>query len=633
MKRTFFSLILALSALGAGAQVAPQAPASPYIVTLPAGQTAPEASSPTRISSNQRWLGLYDSDNLAQFGRGFPAYPGEMSAAVSLKADMLQPHVGSKVVGIRFGLCEPIGESRVFIFNSDRYGNGQDIVSQKVIDTQKGWNTVMLDEPIDITTEPDKEWLIGFDYYQYNYKENDEYISECYPLSCVAEGVTGQPLQLYYEPAGTGSGKSWHEFNLEDYNLSVQLLIQGNYYQYDVVPADFGNIPFEVGSEVSFPVQFTNNSTEDAVSLDYTVTIDGETGEAQHIDLDPAVAPARRGTLTLQLPLGNEPGTHEVEVHITKVNGQDNASSATAAKGTVSIYADKYPRNLVIEEFTTELCPNCPRVASLLAYYMEAADPTRVAAVCHHSAYYTDWLTQDCDRELTYLYNDDGKTYAPGLMFNRQPDFDALYAKGNMDNIMFPNSYNDLEAYANYQLTLFSDAQLTMRASLNDDGTTATVTVSGECNNSLDEGQNRITLYLTEDDIEAQEQYGASGDWYHQHVIRYYNSTWGDPIVWQDNRFTATYSIAIDPTWKRGDLKLVAFLNKYNAEDKLDNRIENSIGMTLNEAVTTVKGMEHEPNATETARYNAAGQRIQGPQKGLNIVKLSDGSTQKVMVR
>ena len=78
---------------------------------------------------------------------------------------------------------------------------------------------------------------------------------------------------------------------------------------------------------------------------------------------------------------------------------------------------------------------------------------------------------------------------------------------------------------------------------------------------------------------------------------------------------------------------MVAFLNKYNAEDKLDNRIENSIGMTLNEAVTAVKGLEREPNAIETARYNAAGQRIQSPQKGLNIVRLSDGSTVKVMVR
>ena len=38
-------------------------------------------------------------------------------------------------------------------------------------------------------------------------------------------------------------------------------------------------------------------------------------------------------------------------------------------------------------------------------------------------------------------------------------------------------------------------------------------------------------------------------------------------------------------------------------------------------------------NLTETARYNAAGQQIFAPQKGLNIVRLSDGSTMKIMVK
>ena len=35
--------------------------------------------------------------------------------------------------------------------------------------------------------------------------------------------------------------------------------------------------------------------------------------------------------------------------------------------------------------------------------------------------------------------------------------------------------------------------------------------------------------------------------------------------------------------------------------------------------------------ATEVARYNAAGQRIDASQRGLHIVKLSNGKTKKVM--
>ena len=36
--------------------------------------------------------------------------------------------------------------------------------------------------------------------------------------------------------------------------------------------------------------------------------------------------------------------------------------------------------------------------------------------------------------------------------------------------------------------------------------------------------------------------------------------------------------------------------------------------------------------AEEVARYNAAGQMIAGPQKGLNIIKYADGTTRKVVV-
>lgn len=40
-----------------------------------------------------------------------------------------------------------------------------------------------------------------------------------------------------------------------------------------------------------------------------------------------------------------------------------------------------------------------------------------------------------------------------------------------------------------------------------------------------------------------------------------------------------------------------------------------------------------DPNATELARFNVEGQRIDGPQSGVNIVLMSDGTAHKVMVK
>ena len=46
-----------------------------------------------------------------------------------------------------------------------------------------------------------------------------------------------------------------------------------------------------------------------------------------------------------------------------------------------------------------------------------------------------------------------------------------------------------------------------------------------------------------------------------------------------------------------------------------------------------VKSVETDVTAEETERYNVSGQRISSPQKGLNIVKMSDGTTRKVMCK
>lgn len=137
---------------------------------------------------------------------------------------------------------------------------------------------------------------------------------------------------------------------------------------------------------------------------------------------------------------------------------------------------------------------------------------------------------------------------------------------------------------------------------------------------------------MTEDNIAAKSQAGGGSNFVHQHVIRQYNTSWGEPITWNGNSFSQTFEWEVDDTWKKEDIKLVALVNKYNRKDVLDNRIENSIGLSLSEA-TSIQTLDADENAVEVARYNAAGQRINGEQKGLNIVKLSNGTTLKVVVK
>ena len=218
-------------------------------------------------------------------------------------------------------------------------------------------------------------------------------------------------------------------------------------------------------------------------------------------------------------------------------------------------------------------------------------------------------------------------------MFNREPDFDSYYLKGKKDNVTIPGSADDFGTIVEYYLTqTLANAKLDMQVVPNADKSKVTLVIKGEANNIYDTDNALLTVYVTEDNVKAQAQAGASGTYKHHHVIRAYNSTWGDKVTWDGTSFTATYDYNLDSSWKQDDIKFVAFLNKHNANDPLDNRIENSINVSLS-ATNGVEGVSTNNDAVEVARYNAAGQRIYGQQKGLNIVKLSDGRTLKVIVK
>ena len=487
-----------------------------------------------------------------------------------------------------------------------------------------GWNEVMFDEPY--TIQAGEVLYAGYSYTQLSNKKD----YKSFPFSAVEEGLENQSLWVYCK---IGNNAGWNEFGMGGANMSIQVLVEGDFAEYAVLPEDFGTLKGAKNKDLAVAVKFMNNSKEAVSSLGYVVSVDGVAGSEQSVDVSPAVGVGAYGTFKASVPCGNTEGLKEVKVEVTKVNGHKNGASSTVANGKISIADKMYERNVCIEEFTTEKCGNCPRVAGFLHTYLEEADPTRVFAVCHHAGYYTDWLTKACDNKLLYLFNDNGGSFAPAMMFNREPAFDSQYAAGQKDNVTIPGSAAEIKTITNYYLDeTMADAKLDMTLTYDEGESKVIIVVTGESNKGYDTENALLTVYLTEDNVKAKNQSGAS-KFYHQHVIRDYNSNWGDALTWNDNKFSATYEFDVDEAWKKDDLKVVAFLNKHNTKNRLDNRIENVTGKDLIEKPTAIESVGSADNAVEVARYNAAGQRINGKQKGLNIVKLSNGTTLKVVVK
>ena len=58
-----------------------------------------------------------------------------------------------------------------------------------------------------------------------------------------------------------------------------------------------------------------------------------------------------------------------------------------------------------------------------------------------------------------------------------------------------------------------------------------------------------------------------------------------------------------------------------------------SFGFTFNDMETAIEAARAEGMNTVTLRYNIAGQQVGGTNKGLNIIKMADGTVRKVMVK
>lgn len=628
MKKFLLSIAALAMSLTVSAQVDVQHQKAGVVEQCPyfAQQSVVVQKAAKKIAANQRWLGYYNSDALTEThkGMGLPDYPGENKVAICLSEEILKPYVGKNIVGMRFGLTEEIGNSSVSLFKQGGSAPGEVCRTADVQNGAVGWNEVKFDEPY--TIQAGEVLYAGYSYTQLSNKKD----YKSFPFSAVEEGLENQSLWVYCK---IGNNAGWNEFGMGGANMSIQVLVEGDFAEYAVLPEDFGTLKGAKNKDLAVAVKFMNNSKEAVSSLGYVVSVDGVAGSEQSVDVSPAVGVGAYGTFKASVPCGNTEGLKVVKIEVTKVNGHKNGASSTVANGKISIADKMYERNVCIEEFTTEKCGNCPRVAGFLHTYLEEADPTRVFAVCHHAGFYTDWLTKACDNKLLYLFNDGGSSYAPAMMFNREPAFDSQYAAGQKDNVTIPNSAAEIKAIANSFLDeTMADAKLDMTLTYDEGESKVIIVVTGESNKGYDTESALLTVYLTEDNVKAKNQSGAS-KFYHQHVIRDYNSNWGDPLTWNDNKFSATYEFDVDEAWKKDDLKVVAFLNKHNTKNRLDNRIENVTGKDLIEKPTAIESVGSADNAVEVARYNAAGQRINGKQKGLNIVKLSNGTTLKVVVK
>ena len=102
-------------------------------------------------------------------------------------------------------------------------------------------------------------------------------------------------------------------------------------------------------------------------------------------------------------------------------------------------------------------------------------------------------------------------------------------------------------------------------------------------------------------------------------------------MEWQ--RVHNTYTFDVKSTWQAKHLKVVGYLYNYDSSNPNNCEIANSaIARPHQGDITGISTVQ--PNATEgTVRHNIGGQRLNAPAKGINLVRMSDGTVRKVLVK
>ena len=384
-------------------------------------------------------------------------------------------------------------------------------------------------------------------------------------------------------------------------------------------------------------------------SIDYTITVNGKS-ESKHADLETPIASGfnKPGTVVIEGTSPEEIGDYDVSVTIDKVNGGENAQTATA-QATFKNLTKLVQRYTVVEEYTGTGCPWCTRGWAGMEMLKHTYD--NFIGIAFHKFNTTDPM---------YLANYPllGLTGAPGCVMDRKTSFDPYFGSGRGEDIkadfVYYNAlapevdvtlvaaYNEDSTSVDFKAStefLVKPNKVSFVYVLTADGLSGTTTAWRQANNYAGYDQGGLAylddfckggkygetyVYLTFDDVMIGSSYNTS-------MVNQGQSVQGSSRLKEGSVYPSEYTIAM-PT--KATLKAAIDKDKVYAVVLV---VDDATGEILNAAKTKVVGEETGIKATHIQSaadsfYTIDGRRLTAPQRGVNIVRNADGSTRKVVV-
>ena len=148
--------------------------------------------------------------------------------------------------------------------------------------------------------------------------------------------------------------------------LAAQIEVSGGSMAANSVQVadDIDDMVALVGQPIALTLNLTNQGTSGVQSIDFTYTLDGATKQG-HADLATPIDAmlGAKGKVDIELEAPATAGQQEIEIQITKVNGQDNATTGKKSKCSVvvTVLSESAPRKAVAEIFYNATNGYAPR--------------------------------------------------------------------------------------------------------------------------------------------------------------------------------------------------------------------------------------------------------------------------------
>lgn len=634
---------------------------------------AKKSLAPQKLNANQKTVGVAGSGTMLG-GLGLPSAGNKVKGVYNaMDASDLAKYKGAKIIGARYLINGSLGSSANVELYTIEQVNGQSTptlytsttASSQKVSTQdqttgefdQQWNEVTFDKALDVN-DVTTGLVVGYTYTQKSTQSGGKYTEDCYPLAA-GQGSAGI---LAYGDLGQGTG--WYTVS-NQYVLCVQLIVEreGGFPD-DLAIAQVATNPMlKPDEKLPFEFYVNNSGSKACTNASFDVLIDNNPVAELTLPQDGSISDeyVKLGA-NLDLSEYNlENGAHVLGVRVKKVNGEDPSgdTSDDLAAAQFRIYTETTTRQYnLVEQFTSTSCVYCPYgYEALRALAKSRKDVAWVAIHGDLDPNNPDPYTNS-NAEPLIGYSTSGYPSANFNRFNLGGDQLATnIATEDTDGFatQMGNLLDQEDEIAPSVVSLQMETNLTVGDNPNLKDATLNITVTGKGvkgAGKILEGAT-LGLYVTENGVKSK-QYspnGWIGTYNHENVLRVIGTQnpWGDVITWNGDNFEMTYEVTIPKKQynyneNKNTLNAVAFVslpfminvdgkNYFNGD--LNNVWVNQcqfLQLPKGQA-TAIKGVETSENATVVARYAADGSEISAPVKGINILKLSDGTTRKVVVK